>query len=134
LEFPSWQVKKKNRAIDFFQQAAEYFELTKNLKELVNCYKALGLLYEKQDDALNSEIFNKKLLNIEKQLLDEEEINRYLFYYEYYNVLGFKEKALEHYQVSKLRYFFHRFKDWHVFVFFMIIGINTGNGKYGSIH
>jgi diguanylate cyclase (GGDEF)-like protein len=90
--------KEKSRAIDFFQQAADYFEISNNLKELVICYKALGLLYEKQGDALYSKKFNKYLLEIEKQLLDEEEINKYLFYYEYYNVLGFKEKALEHYQ------------------------------------
>ena len=90
--------EEKNRAIDFFQQAADYFETTNALKELVICYKALGLLYEKQGDASNSEKFNKDLLEIEKQLLEEGEIDRYLFYYEYYNILGFKEKALEHYQ------------------------------------
>ncbi|MBC8415486.1 MAG: diguanylate cyclase [Candidatus Cloacimonetes bacterium] len=90
--------EEKNRAIDFFKQAAAYFETTNALKELVICYKALGLLYEKQGDKINSDKFDRKLLEIEKQLLEEEEIDRYLFYYEYYNVLGYKDKALEHYQ------------------------------------
>jgi diguanylate cyclase (GGDEF)-like protein len=90
--------EEKNRAIDFFQQAAAYFETTNALKELVICYKALGLLYEKQGDIINSDKFDRKLLEAEKQLLEEEEINRYLFYYEYYNILGYKDKALEHYQ------------------------------------
>ena len=88
----------KNRATDFFQQAADYFETTNDLNELVVCYKALGLLFEKQDDMINSNKYDRKLLEVEKQLLEEEEIDRYLFYYEYYNILDYKEKALEHYQ------------------------------------
>jgi diguanylate cyclase (GGDEF)-like protein len=90
--------EEKNRAIDFFQQAADYFETTNDLNELVICYKALGLLFEKQDEIINSDKYDRKLLKIEKQLLEEEEIDRYLFYYEYYNILGYKDKALEHYQ------------------------------------
>ncbi|MCK5762051.1 MAG: GGDEF domain-containing protein [Candidatus Izimaplasma sp.] len=82
-----------------YKTAAENYNEIDNLENLVRTYEALGKIYKKTGDSEKAYVYIQKFADTNEKLNRELNSNKYLYNYEYYNVIGNEEKALEYFKL-----------------------------------
>ena len=78
--------------------AEKYIELD-NLESLVRTYEALGKIYKETGDKEKAYTYIQKFADTNEKLNQEINSKKYLYNYEYYNVIGNEDKALKYYKL-----------------------------------
>lgn len=82
-----------------YKTAAENYDKINNLESLVRTYEALGKIYRKIGDKKKAYEYIQKFADTNEKLNQEINKNRFLFNYEYYNVIGNEDKALKYFKL-----------------------------------
>ena len=82
-----------------YKTAAENYNEIDNLENLVRTYEALGKIYKDTGDKEKAYLYIQKFADTNEKLNRELNSNKYLYNYEYYNVIGNEEKALEYFKL-----------------------------------
>ncbi|MEA2095685.1 MAG: tetratricopeptide repeat-containing diguanylate cyclase [Candidatus Cloacimonadota bacterium] len=82
-----------------YKTAAENYDKINNLESLVRTYEALGKIYRKIDDKEKAYVYIQKFADTNEKLNQEINKNRFLFNYEYYNIIGNEDKALKYFKL-----------------------------------
>jgi len=82
-----------------YKTAIDNYSAKDNLGNLVRCYEAMGKIYRKTGDQENAYKYIKKFAELNDKLIKEMTSKKYLYNYEYYNVIGNEDKALNYYKL-----------------------------------
>ena len=82
-----------------YTTAAENYTEIDNLKSLLRTYEALSKIYKKTGKKEKAYKYIQKFVDTNKKLDHEIDSKKYLYNYEYYNIIGKKEKALKYYKL-----------------------------------
>jgi len=82
-----------------YKTAAENYDKINNLESLVRTYEALGKIYRETGDKKKAYEYIQKFADTNEKLNQEINRNRYLFNYEYYNIIGNEDKALKYFKL-----------------------------------
>jgi len=82
-----------------YKTAAENYNEIDNLENLVRTYEALGKIYKDTGDKEKAYVYIQKFADTNEKLNRELNSNKYLYNYEYYNIIGNEEKALEYFKL-----------------------------------
>ncbi|MCF7858140.1 MAG: diguanylate cyclase [Candidatus Cloacimonetes bacterium] len=91
--------KNYNYAEDHFYTASENYEAINDLESLVRTYQALGRIYKESGEKEKALEYVEKYAETNEQLNQRIIKNKLLHNYEYYNVIGSEDKALEYYKL-----------------------------------
>ncbi len=82
-----------------YNTAAENYIELDNLESLVRTYEALGKIYKETGEKEKAYTYIQKFADTNEKLNQEINSKKYLYNYEYYNVIGNEDKALEYYKL-----------------------------------
>ncbi len=82
-----------------YKTASENYNEIDNLESLVRTYEALGKIYKKTGDKEKAYSYTQKFADTNEKLDQEINSNKYLYNYEFYNVIGNEDKALEYFKL-----------------------------------
>lgn len=82
-----------------FKIAADNYAQIDNLESLVRTYEALGKIYKETGKKQKALDYIEKFAETNEKLNQEIKQNNFLINYEYYNIQGNEEKALEYYKL-----------------------------------
>ena len=82
-----------------YKTAAENYNEINNLESLLRTYEALGKIYRETGDREKAYIYIQKFADTNEMLNQEINSNKFLFNYEYYNVIGNEDKALQYFKL-----------------------------------
>ncbi len=82
-----------------YKTAIDNYSETDNLGSLVRCYEAMGKIYRKTGDQESAYRYIKKFSELNDKLIKKMTSKKYLYNYEYYNVIGNEDKALNYYKL-----------------------------------
>ncbi len=82
-----------------YKTAAENYKEIDNLENLVRTYEALGRIYKDTGDKEKAYVYIQKFADTNEKLNRELNSKKFLYNYEYYNVIGNEEKALEYFKL-----------------------------------
>ena len=82
-----------------YKTAAENYDKINNLESLVRTYEALGKIYRETGDKKKAYLYIQKFADTNEKLNQEIIKNRFLFNYEYYNIIGNEDKAYKYFKL-----------------------------------
>ncbi len=82
-----------------YKTASENYNEIYNLESLVRTYEALGKIYKKTGDKEKAYAYTQKFADTNEKLDQEINSNKFLYSYEFYNVIGNEDKALEYFKL-----------------------------------
>lgn len=82
-----------------YKTASENYNEIDNLESLVRTYEALGKIYTKTGDKEKAYVYIQKFADTNEKLDQEINSNKYLYSYEFYNIIGNEDKALKYYKL-----------------------------------
>jgi len=82
-----------------YKTAAENYIAIDNLESLVRTYEALGNIYKETGEKEKAYVYIQKFADTNEKLNQEINNNRLLFNYEYYNIIGNEDKALDYFKL-----------------------------------
>ena len=82
-----------------YKTAVENYNEIDNLENLVRTYEALGRIYRETGDREKAYVYIQKFADTNEKLNRELNSKKFLYNYEYYNVIGNEEKALEYFKL-----------------------------------
>lgn len=82
-----------------YKTAAENYDKINNLESLVRTYEALGKIYRETGDREKAYMYIQKFAATNEELNQEINSKIFLLNYEYYNIIGNEDKALEYFKL-----------------------------------
>lgn len=82
-----------------YKTAAENYDEINSLESLVRTYEVLGKIYKETGEKQKAYEYIQKFADTNEKLNQEINSNKFLFNYEYYNVIGNEDKALQYFKL-----------------------------------
>ncbi len=82
-----------------YKTAADNYDAIDNLESLVRTYEALGNIYKVTGKKEKAYVYIQKFADTNELLNEEINNNKLLFNYEYYNIIGNEDRALDYFKL-----------------------------------